>query len=82
MSLNKDSRAQIRAAAQALRVPRVLDFCNKKETMKEAGSARDEEHNISSLEQTKITLRSIKHLWADRVGCDVILDVDGGSFHG
>lgn len=82
LSLNKDSMALIKAAAQALGVPRLLDLCNKEERVKEVGSPKKEALKIPSQEQLKITLQSIKHLWADRVGCDVILDVDGASFHG
>ncbi|XP_076580596.1 kelch-like protein 33 [Chaetodon auriga] len=81
LSLNKDSIAQIKAAAQALGVPTMLHLCHKEEMMKEVGSPAREEQTIPSLEQMKITLQSIKHLWVDRVGCDVILDVDGASFH-
>ncbi|XP_019115996.2 kelch-like protein 33 [Larimichthys crocea] len=73
LSLNKDSMALIKTAAEALGVPRILDLCNK-EKMKKTGKT-------PYLEQIKITLQSIKHLWEDRVGCDVILDVDGASFH-
>lgn len=82
LSLNKDNMALIKAAAQALGVPRILDLCHKEEMMKEVGSPEREAQMIPSLEQMKITLQSIKHLWVDRVGCDVILDVDGASFHG
>lgn len=82
LCLNKDSIVPIKAAAQSLGVPRVLDLCNREERMKEGGSLKKEERNISALEQMKMTLRSIKQLWADRVGCDVILDVDGALFHG
>lgn len=82
LSLNKDSMALIKAAAQALGVPRILDLCHKEEMMKEVGCPKREEPTILSLEQMKVTLQSIKHLWVDRVGCDVILDVDGASFNG
>ncbi len=82
LSLNKDSMVPIKAAAQSLGVPRVLDICNKEERMKKGGSQKKEEQKISALEQMKMTLQSIKQLWTDRVGCDVILDVDGALFHG
>ncbi|KAM9335856.1 kelch-like protein 33 [Symphorus nematophorus] len=81
LSFNKDNMSPIKAAAQALGVPRLLDICNKEESMMEAGSLNKEERKLQPLEQMKITLQSIKHLWAERVGCDVILDVDGASFH-
>ncbi|XP_056225248.1 kelch-like protein 33 [Seriola aureovittata] len=80
-SLNKDTMAQIKATAQLLGVPRVLDICNKEETMKGDGSTKTKEQKISALEQMKITLQSIEQLWTDKVGCDVILDVDGTLFH-
>lgn len=81
LSLSKDSLSQIKASAEALGVPRVLDLCNREERIREAGSPKKEELKIPSLEQTKITLQSIEHLWADGVGCDVILEVHGASFH-
>lgn len=81
LSLNKHTVAQIKAAAQALGVPRVLGLCIKEEMMKEGESPKKEERKISAIEQLKITLQSIEQLWADRVGCDVILDVDGALFH-
>ena len=81
-SLNKDTVDKITAAAQLLGVPRVLDLCKKEERTKVEGNTKKEERKISTLEQMKITLLSIQQLWADRVGCDVILDVDGALFHG
>uniref|UniRef100_A0A3Q1GR30 Si:ch211-63p21.8 n=1 Tax=Acanthochromis polyacanthus TaxID=80966 RepID=A0A3Q1GR30_9TELE len=81
LSLNKDTMAQIKAAAQVLVVPRLVEICNKKERTKEVDGAKKEEQTISTLEQMKITLQSIEQLWADRVGCDVTLNVDGMVFH-
>ncbi|XP_053199540.1 kelch-like protein 33 [Scomber japonicus] len=80
LSLNKDTMAQIKAAAQALGVPRVLDLCIKEEVTKKGENPDIEKKNIPVREQLKITLQSIEHLYADRVGCDVILDVDGALF--
>ncbi|XP_037335771.2 kelch-like protein 33 [Pungitius pungitius] len=80
-SLNNDNLSSIVAAAQALGVPRVLDLCNQEEKMKEDGSPEEEEKNLSAQEQMNITLQSIKQLWEDGVGCDVILKVDGAVFH-
>ncbi|KAM7366438.1 hypothetical protein PAMP_015876 [Pampus punctatissimus] len=80
-TLNKDTVAQIKAAAQALAVRRVLDLCIPEQRMKKGESPKKEEQKISDLEQKKITLQSIEQLWADRLGCDVILDVDGTLFH-
>uniref|UniRef100_A0AAQ5WW11 BTB domain-containing protein n=1 Tax=Amphiprion ocellaris TaxID=80972 RepID=A0AAQ5WW11_AMPOC len=81
LSLNKDIMAQIKAAAQVLVVPRLVELCSKKERTKEGDSAKKEERTISIPEQMKITLQSIEQLWADRVGCDVTLNVDGTFFH-
>ncbi|XP_032355078.1 kelch-like protein 26 isoform X2 [Etheostoma spectabile] len=81
LSSNKDSIASIMAAAQALGIPRILDLCNNEKTTKEDGSSKKEAQNIFALEEMKITLQSIKQLWADRVWCDVILDVDGALLH-
>uniref|UniRef100_A0A3Q3IXV3 BTB domain-containing protein n=1 Tax=Monopterus albus TaxID=43700 RepID=A0A3Q3IXV3_MONAL len=81
LSLNKDTVPQIKAAAQVLGVPRVMDLCNKERRLKEDGSTKKEEQKISALEQMTITLQSIEQLWADRVGCDVILNVNRALFH-
>lgn len=82
LSLNKDTMAQIKTAAQVLGVPRVIDLCNKEERTKNDGSTKKEQRNSCALEQMKITLQCIEQLWVDRVGCDVILDVDGASLYG
>eukprot|EP00066_Takifugu_rubripes_P010243 XP_003977890.1 PREDICTED: kelch-like protein 33 [Takifugu rubripes] len=41
------------------------------------GTPQNEEEN----KEMKITLESIKDLWSEGVGCDVILEVDGALFH-
>uniref|UniRef100_UPI0037E90C45 kelch-like protein 33 n=1 Tax=Semicossyphus pulcher TaxID=241346 RepID=UPI0037E90C45 len=81
LSLNQDTMAQIKAAAQALGVPRVLDLCNREERMKKGGSPKKEERNVSALQEIEMTLQSIEQLWTDKVGCDVTLDVDGALYH-
>ncbi|XP_029310894.1 kelch-like protein 33 [Cottoperca gobio] len=81
LSLNKDSMTSTMAAARALGIPRVLELCNKAERMKDSRSPKKEDRKLSSLEQMKITLQSIEKLWADKVGCHVILDVDGSLFY-
>ncbi|KAM7377116.1 hypothetical protein PAMA_013750 [Pampus argenteus] len=80
-TLNKDTVVKIKAAAQALEVCRLLDLCIQVQRMKEGESPKKKEQQIFELEQIKITLQSIEQLWADRVGCDIILDVDGTLFH-
>ncbi|XP_072769222.1 kelch-like protein 33 [Nerophis lumbriciformis] len=67
--------AQIMAAARALGVPRMLQLCDK--TL----GADDGCKNDSASEEMKCTLQSVEQLWADGVGCDVILDVNGALFH-
>lgn len=73
---------QIKAAARALGTPRVLDLCaNKNELpIKTGGHGTDEK--ISAAQQIMISLQSIKQLWMDRAGCDVVLQALGGSLHG
>ncbi|KAK2862934.1 hypothetical protein Q5P01_002467 [Channa striata] len=79
-SLNTDTMAQIKMAAQILGVSRLMDLCNKVEGKKESRSTKKYEEKFSALEQMKITLQSIEQLWVERVACDVILDVDGATF--
>lgn len=76
--LSSDGRALVRAAARALGVPRLLEGCDKDEKGKEPGTPRREEENRAM----KLTLEAIRDLWTERVGCDLILDVGGASFHG
>lgn len=76
--LSSDGRALVKAAARALGVPRLLERCDKDEKGAEQGSPRREEEN----KEMKLTLEAIKDLWTERVGCDVILEVGGASFHG
>ncbi|KAM3857683.1 kelch-like protein 33 [Diretmus argenteus] len=81
LALNRDTVGQIKAAAQTLRVPRVTDVCAEEESIKEGGNHKREERKISAAEQMQISLQSIRQLWTERVGCDVILDVDGTLFY-
>lgn len=81
-SLNNDNMARIKAAAQVLAVTRLLDICKNKERKVNSECFKREAQTISALEQMKITLQSIEQLQTERVGCDVILDVDGTFFHG
>ncbi|XP_036001913.1 kelch-like protein 33 isoform X1 [Fundulus heteroclitus] len=79
--LNKDMMTQIRTAAQVLEVIRLLDLCSNKVTKKEDKCSKTEEGTISAEVHLLKTLESIKGLWGGKVGCDVILDVDGICFH-
>ncbi|XP_034712976.1 kelch-like protein 33 isoform X1 [Etheostoma cragini] len=77
--LNKNTVHQIKAAAQTLGAPRVLDICN--EEGKKSTKTGEKKNKLSAAEQMMTTLQSIKQLWMDRVGCDVILKALGGSLH-
>ncbi|XP_035477107.1 kelch-like protein 3 isoform X2 [Scophthalmus maximus] len=77
--LNKDTVGQIKAAARALGATRVMDLCTEEEVTKAV--EQKNEKNISASEQMTISLRSIKQLWMDQVGCDVILEGVGESLH-
>lgn len=74
-SLNKDTVTQIKTAAQVLEVPRLVDLCNTTVT-------KQKQPTVSAEERLRTNLQSIEHLWADKVGFDVTLDVDGTQFHG
>ncbi|XP_010737777.3 kelch-like protein 33 [Larimichthys crocea] len=80
--LNKNTVHQIKVAAQTLGAPRVLDLCTEEdeETSTKPGG-QEKEERLSAAEQMTISLQSIKQLWVDKVGCDVILEALGGSLH-
>ncbi|XP_076018592.1 kelch-like protein 9 [Genypterus blacodes] len=73
-TLNKATIGQIKAAAQTLGVPRVLDLCTEEEE-----SRAKREGEISAAEQMTISLQSIEELWLDKIGCDVSLEALGAS---
>lgn len=75
--LSSDGRALVRAAARALAAPRLLQRCDEEEKGMEPGGPGSEEE-----QEMELTLQAIKDLWTQKVGCDVILDVGGASFHG
>ncbi|XP_058481274.1 kelch-like protein 22 [Solea solea] len=77
--LNKDTMEQIKAAAQALGAHRVMDLCPE-EGSTHTGEKKKEKR-ISAAEQMRISLQSIRQMWMDGVGCDVILDGIGKSLH-
>ncbi|XP_008433405.1 kelch-like protein 13 isoform X2 [Poecilia reticulata] len=74
--LNKDTLTQIKTAAKVLEVRRLLDLCNNIEDQ----CPKTEQDRISAGVHLKNMLRSIERLLEDKVGCDVILDLDGISF--
>lgn len=79
--LNQNTVLQVRAAAQTLGAPRVLDLCTEEEEKSTKTGGQKAEEKISAAEQMSTSLRSIKQLWIDKVGCDVILDALRGPIH-
>ncbi|XP_039677796.1 kelch-like protein 33 [Perca fluviatilis] len=79
--LNKNTVHQIKAAAQTLGAPRVLDLCNEEEEKSTKTVEKKKKKSLSAAEQMMVSLQAIKQLWMDRVGCDVILEALGGSLH-
>uniref|UniRef100_A0AAQ5ZXB1 BTB domain-containing protein n=1 Tax=Amphiprion ocellaris TaxID=80972 RepID=A0AAQ5ZXB1_AMPOC len=80
-SLNEDNVDQIRAAAQALGVSRVLNLCTQQEEEPTKTGGQKKKERTSAAQEMMISLESIKQLWMDRVGCDVILEALGASLH-
>lgn len=80
--LNKDTVEQIKTTAQTLGIPRVLMLCNEEEEKSTKTGGKKKGERISAAEQMMISLQSIKQLWMDKVGCDVILEALGESLHG
>ncbi|KAL6118396.1 klhl33 [Pungitius sinensis] len=78
--LNKNTCHQIKAAARTLGAPRVLGLCKEEEKSSKTGG-EGKEDTISAAEQMEVSLRSIRQLRADRVGCDVVLEALRGSLH-
>lgn len=85
-ALNRETSAQIQAAALYLGVPRVLELCTVEEARewRKDGKKKMEGKNsrISADEQKKVSLQSIKQLWDERVGCDVEVEAEGRIFCG
>lgn len=70
-ALNRHTLAQIQTAATILGAPRVLELCSEEEEKMKKGVEKRAEEKISAEEQMKVSLQSIRELWAERVGCDV-----------
>ncbi|KAL4007200.1 hypothetical protein ACER0C_001052 [Sarotherodon galilaeus] len=79
--LNKDNLDKIKAAAQTLGAPRVLNLCTEEEEKSTKTGGHKKSESISTAQQMMISLQSIKQLWMDRVGCDVTLEACGGLLH-
>lgn len=80
--LNKDTMHLIKAAAEALGAPKVLDLCADKEEKSTKVGGQKKEEGLSAAEQMMMSFQAIKKLRNERVGCDVILEGIGGSLHG
>ncbi|KAK2899964.1 kelch-like protein 13 [Channa argus] len=78
---NKDMVEQVKTAAQTLGVPRVLRLCTEEAGVSTQTAEQNKDGRISAAEQMMISLQSIKQLWMDRVGCDVILEALGEPLH-
>ncbi|XP_066518148.1 kelch-like protein 33 [Hoplias malabaricus] len=81
--LGNESRDQVQTAALRLRVPRVLELCGeeeKRERKRDEGKGEEELRNISAGEQLAVSLRSLRQLWEEGVGCDVELEAEGRAF--
>ena len=76
--------ARVRAAADALGVPRVLDLCAREGEIqkKQREEGEEERRRRRAAEQMKASLRCVEELWEEGVGCDVVLDVDGTAVQG
>lgn len=82
-SFNKNSSDLIRATAQTLGVPQVVELCDRGvEGLLKKDLPIPEEEEVQTLEYIKTTLQSISQLWDDKVGCDITLDLEETSFHG
>lgn len=77
--INKDNMLQIQMAALSLGAPRVLELSKEEE---DGGNKKEKLRKISAEEQMKVSLQSMKDLWAKRAGCDVELVAEGTVFHG
>ncbi|XP_068443864.1 kelch-like protein 26 [Clinocottus analis] len=81
LCLNQNTRQQIKAAAQTLGAPRVLDLCKEEEERSTKTGVRGKDDVTSAAEEMKVSLRCIEKLRMERVGCDVVLEALGGSLH-
>lgn len=79
--LDIDSIHHIKKAAESLGAIRVLEVCTEVEERSENTQVQIKDVASAKEEMTK-TLQVIKQLWDDCAGCDVTLEVMGGSFNG
>lgn len=78
--LNEDTVHQIKTAAGILGACRVTELCTAEEEKSVKTGDRKKKESVQTEHQ--ITLQAIKKMWMEKVGCDVILEAIGGSFHG
>lgn len=78
--LNEDTVHQIKTTAGTLGACRVTELCTEQE--EKAAETGDGQKEQSVLTEQQITLRAIKQMWMEKVGCDIILEAIGGSLHG
>ncbi|XP_056156834.1 uncharacterized protein LOC130130999 [Lampris incognitus] len=78
-AFNRGTGGLIQTAACVLGVPRVLDLCNEEEEKSMTNDDKKAEWRISASEQMNVTLQSIREMWVEKVGCDVILEAVKGS---
>ncbi|XP_073715883.1 kelch-like protein 33 isoform X1 [Misgurnus anguillicaudatus] len=79
-TLNKD-KAKILTTAQSLGATRVLELFNKEDDTQKDRDNNEKGRIISAEDQMNVSLQSIRQLWAESVGCDVELFVEGRVFH-
>ncbi|XP_062371989.1 kelch-like protein 33 [Sardina pilchardus] len=96
-TLCKDTIDYIQTAALALGAQRVLDLCKLKNEEDEKDKREKEEedkkvkvtekngeketNSLSAAEELEITLQSIRDLWVEKAGCDIVLQADERLFH-
>lgn len=79
-TMNKD-KAQIQTTAQSLGAPRILELFKVEEEIQQDRGNKEKQKNSSAGHQMNVSLQSISQLWAERVGCDVELVIEGIVFH-
>ncbi|XP_051569653.1 uncharacterized protein LOC127450008 [Myxocyprinus asiaticus] len=82
-TMNKCNLAQIQTAAVSLGAPRILELCKEEEQREKqkAEIKKEDKERVSADEQMNVTLQYLRQLWAERVGCDIELEVEGRVFH-
>lgn len=76
-----DTIHHVKKAAESLGAIRVLEIC--REVEERSKNTQEQVKDVASAEEEMVkTLQCIKQLWAEGAGCDVTLEVLGGSFHG